>query len=122
MVEFYDDRCISVFPNQGITHKEHQGFLQFAFLEVASALGVPVEQGQNFKETADKCAVRARAGATGRAHQYEAVLALLGTSADVLGFAEELPKLPAQARKDIELARTTFNRALSLLRELAGKK
>lgn len=95
--------------------------MQSEFAKLVHAMGVTVKTGEPFAESVEKCHARARA-ASAKAEQYEAVVALLGTSADVLGFAEKTPKLPAQARKDIEIARTTLSRALVLLRELAGNK
>jgi hypothetical protein len=127
MVELYDDRCVYVFPNQGITHREHQGFLQAAFVEVASALGVRVENGSNFKEIADYCAFRARVCVTS-ADKYESVLALFDGAEDSLRhFLKQLNSdgdIPSRNLNTADLDRTlqTLNRALKTLRELAGKK
>ena len=95
--------------------------MQSEFAKLVHAMGVTVKSGEPFADSVERCHTRARA-ASAKAEQYEAVLALLGTSAEVLGFAEKGPKIPAQARKDIEIARTTFSRALAILRNLAGKK
>lgn len=119
MIELYDDRCVYVFQNEGTTHKEHQGFMQSAFLDVATALGVTIRTGDNFKAVADACIPRARAAAI-KADQYEKVLALLTTTADEINFALTVPHVPPQARADLETARRTFARALPVLRELAG--
>jgi hypothetical protein len=119
MIMLYDDRCTFVFPNEGITHKEHMGFLQAEFLNVANALGVRVRDGANFKEVADECAVKARAGATMRGQQYEAVLALLDGCEDSVAHAITDPAL---LKSDLHRALQQLRRALPLLRELAGKK
>ena len=95
--------------------------MQSEFAKLVHAMGVTVKTGEPFAESVERCHTRARA-ASAKAEQYEAILALLGTSADVLGFAEKTPKLTVQARADIQIALTTFRRALVLLRELAGKK
>jgi hydroxymethylpyrimidine pyrophosphatase-like HAD family hydrolase len=122
MIMLYDDRCTYVFPNQGITHKEHQGFLQAAFLEVATVLGVSVRDGANFKEVADECAMRARAGVADRAKAYADVLALFDGAEDALRFALKPSSMGQLVRGDLERTLANLQRALPMLRELAGRK
>lgn len=121
MTMLYDDRCCYVFPNEGITHREHQGFLQAAFLDVATALGVRVEDGANFKAVADECAARARAGATAKAEQYQQVLAQLDGCEDAVRYAATSPALTGILKGDLTRALQQLSRALPMLRELAGK-
>lgn len=118
MIMLYDDRCTYVFPNEGVTHKEHQGFLQAAFFEVAMVLGVGIKQGDTFKDVADACKARAVA-LKPKADKAEKALSLLDGCEDALRYvkAEQVG-----GSADLERAHQQIQRALPLLRELAGKK
>lgn len=117
MVELYDDRCKFVFPNSGITHEEHMGFHQAMMLEVAEALGVKVETGMNFHDVGKACAARARAG-TAKADKAEKILALLDGCSDSLNYVK--PCVAGVHAEDLNRALRQIDKALPLLRELAG--
>ncbi len=120
MKKLYDDRCVFVFPNQGITHEEHEGYLQASFFEVAKSLGVKVKTGMQFGEVADECARRARA-MTPNADAAENIRALVDAAVDGLGYVQKATK-PNDAQRDLARALVSLNKALLLLNTLAGEK
>ena len=95
--------------------------MQSEFAKLVAAMGVTVVHNTPFADSVAECHARARAASV-KADQYEAVLSLVDGAEDAIGLALTLATKDPQLKKDVNRARTLLNRALPLLRELAGKK
>jgi hypothetical protein len=89
--------------------------LQASFAKVAEALKVPIRQGEEFEPIAAKCVERAKAGEK-NADQADAALALVDGALDAINWVGRSSKYG-----DLERAKANLDRALPILRELAGK-
>jgi hypothetical protein len=89
--------------------------LQASFAKVADALKVPIRQGEEFEPIAARCVERAKAGEK-NADQSDAALALVDGAMDAINWVGRSSKYGDLAR-----AKANLERALPILRELAGK-
>jgi hypothetical protein len=99
-------------PPEFVPAAVHFG-LQGEFVKLARALGVEIKDGTTFMDALAQCHGVARA-ATVEADQYERVLAFIDSAHDAISYVKGDP--------DVHRAYQLLNRALPLLRELAGNK
>lgn len=122
MTKLYDDRCVYVFPNQGVTHEEHLGGLQAMILDVAQAFGIKLETGMNFGHVGEALKQRATAG-NPKADAVDKALALVDAARDALEYVNTsmLPGLDLQqVADDISRARFNLTNARAALVQISG--
>ena len=101
-------RCGMATGKPPVPWEVHFG-LQAAFVKLAEAMGVRIDDGRTFIEALDQCHGRARVAGQ-KADQWEAVLALLDGSVEALRYG---------TGDDTKRAVRNIERAISLLKTLA---
>jgi hypothetical protein len=93
--------------------------LQREFLKLATALGVEITDGMTFPDAFDRCRARAQAASI-KADTLDAIVAGLDGAQDAVRYA--IPAASGIHRDDLTRAVQQLDRAVPLLRKLAGAK